>query len=468
MKKIMKTTVPIVLTLFMIVGGVVGSYERAHATGLEIGLLEILEGLIAAFGGAYVTSELISGGTDGSSALQDWKNDWDTSYEQARLKLIEGGAGGTDPEDPKDPDHIPHFDEIISAAATTGLIDLGKESWQCLKDWYLGIIDDSYSIGGEIADLVYPDGLDIPEEVMNNEFRYVLYIPLTGNYASITEYHLTDSCYGYWLENDKKGNRQLYIKFSNGYTDIRYVKGVKSVTEYPSSSSAVFNSTNCDFTCIHANFKIYPSKADYEATLTKPDPYTRETIWVHPDIEDSYKNHSDLEYYPPANPYNVPSIQQLQDLQTQGQEDPALKPEIMQEYLKSLGLNPDAIHDPDVVPTPDPDPKPDPNPDPDNPDPDNPGGDTPSENESFTADLKELFPFCIPFDIIRAIKVLSKEGEAPVYTIPFKVDYGELHINETWVIDMSKFDSVVQILRILEVLGFVVGLAMITRNLIRG
>ena len=197
----------------MIVGGVLGSYERAHATGLEIGLLEILEGLMAAFGGAYITSELIAGGTDGSSALQDWKDDWDTSYEQARLRLIEGGAGGTDPEDPEDPNHIPHFDDLINAAATTGVIELGKESYECLKDWYLGIIDDSYSIGGLIADMVYPEGIEIPEEVLNNSFRYCLYIPLTGNFSHITEYYLSDSIAAYRMENDKRGNEQLFVEF---------------------------------------------------------------------------------------------------------------------------------------------------------------------------------------------------------------------------------------------------------------
>ena len=213
MRNVIKRAAPLLLAVFMIVGGVLGSYERAHATGLEIGLLEILEGLMAAFGGAYITSELIAGGTDGSSALQDWKDDWDTSYEQARLRLIEGGAGGTDPEDPEDPNHIPHFDDLINAAATTGVIELGKESYECLKDWYLGIIDDSYSIGGLIADMVYPEGIEIPEEVLNNSFRYCLYIPLTGNFSHITEYYLSDSIAAYRMENDKRGNEQLFVEF---------------------------------------------------------------------------------------------------------------------------------------------------------------------------------------------------------------------------------------------------------------
>ena len=55
-----------------------------------------------------------------------------------------------------------------------------------------------------------------------------------------------------------------------------------------------------------------------------------------------------------------------------------------------------------------------------------------------------------------------------MYKIPFKVDYGNLHIDEQWEVDMAKFDSVVEIFRILQVLGFIVGLAVITRNIIRG
>ena len=130
--------------------------------------------------------------------------------------------------------------------------------------------------------------------------------------------------------------------------------------------------------------------------------------------------------------------------------------------------NPEPSPAPD--PSPDPSPNPDPSPDPDpNPEPDPDAPATDEEAAQYTADLTTVFPFCIPFDLIRAFKVLSVQGEAPVYKIPVQIKYGGyIDINESWDIDMSDFDMVVQIMRIIETLSFIVGLIMITRNLIRG
>lgn len=86
--------------------------------------------------------------------------------------------------------------------------------------------------------------------------------------------------------------------------------------------------------------------------------------------------------------------------------------------------------------------------------------------DGLMVDLKSIFPFCIPFDLIDCIKGLSAEGEAPkwVMKIPMPTGY-------TWTItvDMADYDSVVRIFRLGEDLLFIVGLIMITRSLmIRG
>ena len=64
--------------------------------------------------------------------------------------------------------------------------------------------------------------------------------------------------------------------------------------------------------------------------------------------------------------------------------------------------------------------------------------------------------------------MLSVEGEAPVYEMPLQIDYKSIHVDEHWSIDMSDFSSVIQILRVMETLGFIVGLILVTRKLIRG
>lgn len=85
--------------------------------------------------------------------------------------------------------------------------------------------------------------------------------------------------------------------------------------------------------------------------------------------------------------------------------------------------------------------------------------------DNLEADLKSIFPFCIPFDLIACIKGLAADPEAPVWNIKIPMP-----TNYTWTItiDMSDYDSVVRIFRIGEDLLFIVGLIVVTRNLIRG
>ena len=79
---------------------------------------------------------------------------------------------------------------------------------------------------------------------------------------------------------------------------------------------------------------------------------------------------------------------------------------------------------------------------------------TPDEN------LKDKFPFCIPFDIYDLITGLVAEREAPVITCPVDVS------GNTVTVDLSEFDSVAELLRLLELVLFIIGLAVSTRYLI--
>lgn len=80
--------------------------------------------------------------------------------------------------------------------------------------------------------------------------------------------------------------------------------------------------------------------------------------------------------------------------------------------------------------------------------------------------LEDIFPFCIPFDIYHFCQALAADPVAPSFDVPFVipglVDY-------TFHLDLSEWDSVAQLLRTLELLAFIVGLAVLTRSMfIRG
>lgn len=88
-----------------------------------------------------------------------------------------------------------------------------------------------------------------------------------------------------------------------------------------------------------------------------------------------------------------------------------------------------------------------------------------SDIAGYTFDLKDIFPFCIPFDIYNFLKCLDAPPEAPVINWELYVPGGGAY---PLIIDLSVFDEVAQLLRRLELLLFCVGLAFKTRDLIKG
>ena len=104
-------------------------------------------------------------------------------------------------------------------------------------------------------------------------------------------------------------------------------------------------------------------------------------------------------------------------------------------------------------------------------DPNDPGGGggnvkVDSDVSDYTLDFRKLFPFCIPFDIYKAVKLLDASPTAPV--VHYKFYFSK---SKTYTIDLNlnKFNSVAAILRRMECLLFIIGLATATRRIyIRG
>lgn len=74
------------------------------------------------------------------------------------------------------------------------------------------------------------------------------------------------------------------------------------------------------------------------------------------------------------------------------------------------------------------------------------------------------FPFCIPFDVARLIGLLEADPKTPVFHVPLKV--GTI-LNEEIVLDLSQWDNAVRIIRWGELIAFVAGLVLVTRNYIK-
>ena len=144
---------------------------------------------------------------------------------------------------------------------------------------------------------------------------------------------------------------------------------------------------------------------------------------------------------------------------------------------------------PENVPNPNPNPNPDPYippvvnpvPDPSYPDPvpDQQITENPQESENpqqtedpidtgkpwRLPDLRNKFPFCIPWDIGKIFtKLKVNERQAP--HISWRFNPPNTPIDYTFNLDLEDFEEAAALLRTLELMGFIVGLAFVTRYLI--
>lgn len=155
----------------------------------------------------------------------------------------------------------------------------------------------------------------------------------------------------------------------------------------------------------------------------------------------------------------------------------------------------DNILDALKVPNPNANPNPNPNPDPYNPPvvnpvpdptypdpvPDQPTSENPNESENpqeteplnpvdtgrpwMLPDLKNKFPFCIPWDIKDCFTLLkSNVRQAP--HISWRFNPPHTPIDYTFNLDLTDFEPVATLLRTLELIAFIVGLAFVTRYII--
>lgn len=100
--------------------------------------------------------------------------------------------------------------------------------------------------------------------------------------------------------------------------------------------------------------------------------------------------------------------------------------------------------------------------------------DKPKENEgvdfspflTLGSGLKDVFPFCLPFDLIKNLHLLSAPPQAPHFDIDFKK--AGLAGGDIVSIDFSQFELLAKIIRFFLTLGFIYFLIIKTRDMIRG
>lgn len=85
--------------------------------------------------------------------------------------------------------------------------------------------------------------------------------------------------------------------------------------------------------------------------------------------------------------------------------------------------------------------------------------------EDYKVNLVDFFPFCLPFDFYHCIALLNAEPQAPEFDFSLPVGYkdGEV-IWESYHISLDMFSPVAEVVRKFELLAFMLGLIVITRD----
>lgn len=92
------------------------------------------------------------------------------------------------------------------------------------------------------------------------------------------------------------------------------------------------------------------------------------------------------------------------------------------------------------------------------------------EDYKVSSIIADKFPFCVPFDLIDCVKALEATKTEPVWRIPFRLRNERFHYEEEIVIDLSgkDWEKPVVVIRYMVLLGYIVFLITITRNIIKG
>lgn len=401
---------------------------------------------------------------------------------------------------PIDPDTVtpPSWDTLRKTSMKNGYLLLGTATYWCLKEAVKGLWDtlfdnnpansnpsNPYSYKDLVGHMYVQNSF---EDGSTDTFNYYLYssvadslsINVTDTSESMSLYLNGEIC------NRSQGSVYQIVDYNPGKPGTHYTY------KYDNQMSVGQHTGYTGFLNRTYSFDCYlPYVLNGQSFNAAVKPYEKSAIWPSTDLKDDYDNNKSpsLPETAPAPAIKIPSLDDVKDLQNRGNNaNDDDRPSIILDWLKNHYTNPstdpnpkpDPDPNPNPNPKPDPDPNPDPNPDPD-PDPDpNPTPTTapkPDDTntdvnpDDYKADLRLVFPFCIPFDLVHLIQAFEAEPEAPVFEFPFDLELENpwtgkkiLDYHHVFKLDMSDYEPVIKIFRIFEIIFFIIGLLMITRQ----
>lgn len=309
------------------------------------------------------------------------------------------------------------------------------------------------------------------------------YIPNTGNLEVCVVTKLADNTSGVWTYVINKGSTatirmfEQYTNSSGGYeinknqlvgahNKISYSGGAFRTVGYTVGDVKIFNSMQ-DFENYATSFYNSPAQdpiAVKSPSIVGKDGQMTANLNINPNINYYTTNQAPIYNY---NNYTMEPVdldeylqfaqsiqQQIGNQTPQAQISEAVE-QYVNQHLVSEPIPTTAPSEPVIPDQPTPDPKPTGTPE------------QHQENQEImaTPELKDKFPFCIPWDVYYAFAVLEDQREAPALDFDLDLGLAGTHHIE---IDFADWEDIASLLRLLELLAFIIGLAIATKRLMGG
>lgn len=402
------------------------------------------------------------------------------------------------PINPDDLDIPEDWATLKKNATDKGLLAMGAATAYCVKEAVKGWWDDIMKTEEQNVERDNPENPFIGKKYLGS------IVTKCANSSGDTE---TMTTYIYDLSGNIKQLQVNEKEISNGipffnlsasgedevvgsyYVFNRSWSGVSSGYD----SSSIYNYHV--WPLISADYHIYVPLVNIDGSVEKEagqKSLSKTSLWPSVDLKDDYDNNRSPNFPELATPtLRLPSLDEIKDLWKQGSDDEENRPTYVTNFITNHTVQPTPepkpTKKPEVNPNPgggtDPDPEPTPSttpavvPDPgggsgggsgtekpDNPKPED-------EIAPYKADIKKVFPFCIPFDLVHLFEVFDAEPEAPVFTIPIELKVDNPFTGKSIVdyedsikIDLSDYEQPIKVIRIFEVIFFLIGLMLITRS----
>lgn len=530
MKRIKTRALTLLLSCSVLATGIVGGYEKVQAASLSAGAalagesLSFLESLFMA-GGMSLGLDMILK-TQNDINNWDWGEVLDSPASQGQIdkanetieKLYnnavkdwhEKHGGSSDPTPTPLPDVSPpvtvapinpddvappeDWGTLKKNAQDKGILALGAATAYCVKEAVKGWWDDIFGSDPAVQytenPYVYKDligsytltfyceqrggfygnyttyfydtdhnisNLRVEKYTMSGDILHSIHTPNTSPSKEFSYYSIDRHDYI---------NRKPFVETNKGKTFSRSVYP-------PSESSNVVESIN-----LYVPYTM--DGIEHEAQLK---PLGKSSIWPSTDLKDDYDNNRSPNLPELVTPVlRLPTLDEIKNLWQQGSGDEDNRPiyvtNFITDHVVQTTPEPEPSDKPDAKPTPTIAVVPDPGggsgsggsgsgTNPDNPKPEKPE----DEVKPYTADLKDVFPFCIPFDLIHLFEVFDAEPEAPVFEIPIDLQVDNpftgasiVSYKDTIKIDLSDYEEPIKVIRVFEVIFFLIGLMLITRS----